>query len=78
MIYAKSVNRGDGMNANEIFARRLRNARVMAGYSMDDLVRKMGNSVSKMTISKLERQQIHPSSSIVMSLSDALRVSPDY
>ena len=66
------------MNADEIFARRLRNARVMAGYSMDDLVREMGNSVSKMTISKLERQQIHPSSSIVMSLSDALRVSPDY
>ena len=66
------------MKADEIFARRLRNARVMAGYSMDDLVREMGNSVSKMTISKLERQQIHPSSSIVMSLSDALRVSPDY
>ena len=66
------------MKADEIFARRLRNARVMAGYSMDDLVREMGNSVSKMTISKLERQQIRPSSSIVMSLSDALRVSPDY
>ena len=56
MIPDKSVNRCDGMKAEEIFARRLRSARVMAGYSMDDLVRKMGNSVSKMTISK---QQIH-------------------
>ena len=66
------------MKTNEIFARRLKNARVMKGYSMDDLVSRMGNSVSKMTISKLEREMIAPSSSVVLALSRALEMPVDY
>ena len=42
------------MTQNEIFAQRLKNARVMKGYSMDELVAAMGNSLSKMAISKYE------------------------
>ncbi|MBE6503971.1 MAG: DNA-binding protein, partial [Methanobrevibacter sp.] len=42
------------MTQNEIFAARLKNARVMKGYSMDDLVSAMGNNISKMAISKYE------------------------
>ena len=66
------------MENDGIFAKRLRNARIMMGYSMDDLVNAMGNSVSKMTISKLEREKMGPSSSMVIALSSALKVPVDY
>ena len=60
------------MTQNEIFAQRLKNARVMKGYSMDELVAAMGNSLSKMTISKYEKCQLAPSSTVLISLSKAL------
>ncbi len=66
------------MENSEIFSKRLRNARIMMGYPMDDLVSGMGNSVSKMTISKLEREKMGPSDSMVMALSSALKVPADY
>lgn len=66
------------MNSLDIFARRLRNARTICGFSMDDLVRAMGNTVSKMTISKYEKAQISPNSSILISLSRALNQPVDY
>ena len=45
------------MNQKEIFAQRLKNARVMKGYSMDELVSAMGNNLSKMSISMKEKSQ---------------------
>ena len=66
------------MTQNEIFAQRLKNARVMKGYSMDELVAAMGNSLSKMAISKYEKCQLSPSSSVLISLSKALGQPVDY
>ena len=66
------------MTQNEIFAQRLKNARVMKGYAMDELVAAMGNSLSKMAISKYEKCQLSPSSSVLISLSKALGQPVDY
>lgn len=66
------------MNANEIFSQRLKNARIMKGLSMDELVSLMGNSISKMSISKYEKCQLSPNSSVIISLSKALEQPVDY
>ena len=66
------------MNQKEIFAQRLKNARVMKGYSMDELVSAMGNNLSKMSISKYEKCQLSPNSSVIISLSKALEQPVDY
>ena len=66
------------MTQNEIFAQRLKNARVMKGFSMDELVAAMGNSLSKMSISKYEKCKLSPNSSVIISLSKALDQPVDY
>lgn len=66
------------MNTSAIFATRLKNARLIIGYSMDELVNAMGNVVSKMTISKYEKCQLAPNSSVLLSLSKALHQPVDY
>lgn len=76
--YTIFVNKEVSMTQNEIFAARLKNARVMKGYSMDDLVSAMGNNISKMAISKYEKNQISPNSTVVISLAKALNQPIDY
>ena len=66
------------MEVKEIFAQRLKSARIMKGYSMDELVAAMGNILSKMTISKYEKGQIAPNSTILIALSNALGQPVDY
>ena len=66
------------MVLNEIFAQHLKNARIMKGLSMDDLVRRMEHIISKMTISKYENCQLCPNSSVLISLSQALDLPVDY
>jgi Zn-dependent peptidase ImmA (M78 family)/DNA-binding XRE family transcriptional regulator len=60
------------------FGQRLKAARLMAGLSMDALVTKMGNSISKQAISKYENGLMSPDSKIVLALADALSVKPDF
>jgi Zn-dependent peptidase ImmA (M78 family)/DNA-binding XRE family transcriptional regulator len=62
----------------EIFSKRLKSARTLATLSQDQLVEKMGNIVSKNAISKYEKGQMMPDSSILLALSKALNVKPDY
>ncbi len=62
----------------EVFAQRLKDARLMRGLSMDKLCNKMGNIVSKQTISKYEQGKIFPSSEVLLSLSQALSLHVDY
>ena len=66
------------MTQDEIFSQRLKNARIMKGFSMDELVAAMGNNLSKMTISKYEKCQLSPNSSVIISLSKALEQPVDY
>ncbi|MCR4964886.1 MAG: XRE family transcriptional regulator [Bacteroidales bacterium] len=62
----------------DIFSQRLKNARVMQGLSMDGLCDKMNGIVSKQAISKYERGEMMPNSSVLLALSKALNVSADY
>lgn len=66
------------MNNSKIFAVRLNNSRMINGYSMDELVDAMGNEVSKMAISKYEKAQLFPNSSVLVFLAKALNQSVDY
>lgn len=62
----------------DAFADRLRNARIMKGFSMDELVNEMNHAVTKTAIMKYEKGIMKPNSSILISLSKALDQPLDY
>lgn len=62
----------------EIFSKRLKSARTLASLSLDQLAEKMGNIVSKNAISKYEKGQMMADSKVLLALSKALNVKPDY
>lgn len=66
------------MEAKELFAKRLKQARQKAGLSMDALSAKTGKEVSKQTISKYEAGKTMAGSAILIKLSKALNVPVDY
>ena len=66
------------MNELETFAKRLKQARVLKKISMDQLVQLIGGLVSKQAISKYESALMKPNSSVIVALSAALDVEPDY
>jgi Zn-dependent peptidase ImmA (M78 family)/DNA-binding XRE family transcriptional regulator len=66
------------MELEEIFARRLKSARVMAGWSMDMLCEKIENLISKQSISKYENGKMMPDSTVLIKIANALKVTPDY
>lgn len=61
-----------------IFAKRLKSARIMKGLSMDALCDVMGHIVSKQSLSKYENAKMLPDSTVLIALSKALEVSVDY
>ena len=66
------------MELKEIFSRRLRNARLMRGWSMQQLCVMMGDIITKQAISKYERGESMPDSTVLIALCNALGVTPDY
>jgi Zn-dependent peptidase ImmA (M78 family)/transcriptional regulator with XRE-family HTH domain len=60
------------------FGQRLKAARVMAGLSMDGLVKRMRGRISKQAISKYENGLMMPDSSVLIALAEALDVGVDY
>jgi Zn-dependent peptidase ImmA (M78 family)/DNA-binding XRE family transcriptional regulator len=66
------------MDTKELFAKRLKQARLKAGLSMDALSVKTGKEVSKQTISKYEAGKTMAGSEILVKLSKALGVHVDY
>ena len=66
------------MEYKEIFAKRLKNARIMKGWSMDDLCNATNGIVSKMSISKYENSKAIPGSSILIAFANALNLPVDY
>lgn len=66
------------LNELEIFAKRLRQARIKAQLSMEALCERMGNIVSKQAISKYESAKMMPTSTILIALAEALKVELDY
>jgi len=63
---------------NDLFAKRLKSARTLAGLSMDELVERMGKKVTKTAISKYENGEMMADGAVLMALSSALGVSTDY
>ena len=61
-----------------IFKTRLRSARVIKGYSMGVLCEKIGNAVSKMTISKYESGAMVPGEATLNLLAQALEQPLEY
>lgn len=66
------------MTELEIFAKRLRQARMKEKLSMDALCQLMQGAVSKQAVSKYEAAKMMPSSTILIALAEALKVSLDY
>ena len=65
-------------NVLNVFAQRLKQARILKQLSMDQLVSKIGGLVSKQAISKYESGQMMPSDDVLCALCVALGVEPDY
>lgn len=61
-----------------MFGERLKRARVKAGLSMQELVSKADNIVSKQSISQYEKNLKNPSSSVLIALANALGIGVDY
>lgn len=62
----------------EIVAKRIKSARVMAGLSLRELSLKMERSVSYNAIAKYEKAEMMPDSKVIIALSKALQVTPDF
>lgn len=62
----------------EIFAARLKQARILKKLSMDKLVDKMAGVVTKQAISKYESAKMMPNSTVLIALATALDVDIDY
>jgi len=60
------------------FGNRLKSARKMTGLSMEDLAKKAGNIITRQSISKYEKGMMNPSSDVLICLSYALEVKPEY
>jgi Zn-dependent peptidase ImmA (M78 family)/transcriptional regulator with XRE-family HTH domain len=63
---------------NSVFGTRLKTARKMAGMSLEDLARRTGRRVSRQAIHKYEQNRMRPSSDVLLELSKALDLKPDY
>lgn len=62
----------------EVFAKRLKSARTLAGLSQDELVERMENLVSKNAISKYEKGEMMADGKVLLALADALNVKTEY
>lgn len=61
-----------------LLSNRLRNARLMRGLSMDQLVHSIQGLVSKQAISKYENDQMMPSPQVLAAIAHALHLPIDY
>ncbi len=62
----------------DVFAKRLKSARTLAGLSQDELVKRIEGLVTKNAIAKYERGEMMADGSVLMALSKALGLSSDY
>ena len=60
------------------FSERLKAARKMNGFSLQDLSDAIGNRLNKQLIQRLETGEAKPDSEIISLLGNALKVTSDY
>lgn len=60
------------------FGNRLKLARKMSGFSLQDLADALENKVTKQALSKYEMGLMNPSNDVLVAISSTLKVKPDY
>ncbi len=60
------------------FSERLKSARIMKGYSLQDLTDALDNAVSKQALNKYELGLMKPEQEVLIKICNALDVRPDY
>ena len=61
-----------------IFAERFKSARLMNGFSLQDLADVLGNKLSRQALHRYEKGEVIPDAEKINLLSNALKVSPDF
>ncbi len=64
--------------ASDIFPRRLRQARLMRGFSLEKLAQSLTAPISRQAINKYEKGQMKPDSTVLIDLANALDMKIDY
>ena len=65
-------------DSDNIFGRRLNQARLIKGFTMDELGKQVHPAVTRQAINKYEKGQTMPDSRMLIAFSMALGVKPDY
>jgi len=63
---------------NNLFAERFKSARLMNGFSLQDLSDKLKNRITRQALHKYEKGEVIPDSEMMNLLCEALQVRPDY
>jgi len=63
---------------NTLFAQRFRSARILNGYSLQDLADSLDSKISRQALHKYEKGEVIPDSEMIGQLSKALNVQPDF
>ncbi len=66
------------MNTQDLFARRLKSARLMKGYSLQDLADAIDNKLTRQSLHRYEKGDVMPGDDILALLADALDVNIDF
>src|SRR5690554_3611439 len=62
----------------KIFAERLKSARLMKGFSLQDLANALSNQLSRQALHRYEKGEVMPDNDKINLLSKALDVNPDF
>lgn len=66
------------MEMKEIFSERFKSARLMKGFSLQDLANALDNKLSRQALHRYEKGEVIPDNDKINLLSKVLEVSPDY
>jgi len=66
------------MKMKEIFSERFKSARLMKGFSLQDLADALDNQLSRQALHRYEKGEVIPDNEKINLLSRALNVNPDY
>jgi Zn-dependent peptidase ImmA (M78 family)/transcriptional regulator with XRE-family HTH domain len=66
------------METKAIFAERFKSARLMNGFSLQDLADALGGTLSRQALHRYEKGEVIPDAEKINMLSKALNISPDY
>ena len=63
---------------NKLFSERFKSARILNGFSLQDLADNLDNKISRQALHKYEKGEVIPDSDMISRLSKVLQVQPDF